>query len=263
MNHQPKKLKKRPSRANSAAAQQKTEARRNQRKNIMDEAARLFCEKGYADTTMDQIAARVRLTKPSLYSRIRGEAKLNGKFDREVKGKRRLDGAGDGNREVKGEREKLLGHLENFLTHTNGNQTVKGKREIMLICLGEAVKRCTNAICEVERDTSGRGKHRLRFVADRYADIAFQELGMRLLLSVGTQWLSAEQRETLADVNDRFKSLLADSIGVASPESLSEMFVSLVQGLAMLQDSRETKQKILSSFLDLVIAGLSGARSGH
>src|SRR5216684_4293731 len=122
MNHQPKKLKKRPSRANSAAAQQKTEARRNQRKNIMDETARLFCEKGFADTTMDQIAARVELTKPSLYSYFRGEANFKGKYDRQV----------------------------------------KGKREILLTCLDQAVKKCITAIDKFEDDKSPRGEHRLR-----------------------------------------------------------------------------------------------------
>jgi AcrR family transcriptional regulator len=260
MDQQPKKLKKRirPSRADLAAAQQKEAARRNQRKNIMDAAARLFCEKGFANTTMDQIAARVRLTKPSLYSRIRGESKFKGKFHREVKGKRRLDEGGDVTK-FKGDCENFLALLENV----EGNQKVEVKREIMLTCLDEAVKRCKNAIFEVERDTSGRGKHRLRFVADRYADVAFQELGMRLLLSVGTQWLSPEQRETLADVNDRFKSLLADSmpIGAAAPQRLSEMFVSVVQGLALSQNSTETKKQMVSIFLDVMIAGLYGARS--
>jgi AcrR family transcriptional regulator len=191
----------------------------------MNAAARLFCEKGFADTTMDQIAARVELTKPSLYSYFRGEANFKGKYDRQV----------------------------------------KGKREILLTCLDEAVKKCIAAIDKFEDDKSPRGEHRLRFLVKQYADLTFQELGMRLLLSVGTQSLSAEQRETLADVNDRFKSLLADSmpVGAASPESLAEMFVSLVQGLAMLQHSTETKQKILSIFLDLVIGGLSGSRSEH
>jgi AcrR family transcriptional regulator len=228
MDQLPKEPKKRirPSRADLAAAQRKAAARRNRREFIMNAAACLFCEKGFADTTMDQIAARVELTKPSLYSYFRGEANSKGKYDREV----------------------------------------KGKREILLTCLDEAVNACTIAIVKIEKDTSSLGnEHRLRFVIERYAHVAFQELGMRLLLSVGTQSLSAEQRETLADVNDRFRSLLADSmpVGAASPESLSEMFVSLVQGLAMLQHSRETKQKILSIFLDLVMGGLSGARSEH
>jgi AcrR family transcriptional regulator len=174
---------------------------------------------------MDQIAARVELTKPSLYFHFRGKGIFKGKNDFQA----------------------------------------KGKLEILLTCLDHAVNGCTIAIDKIENDKSPRREQRLRFVVERYADVAFQELGMRLLLSVGTQSLSAEQRETLADVNDRFKSLLADSmpVGAASPESLSEMFVSLVQGLAMLQRSTETKKKILSIFLDLVIAGLSGARSGH
>jgi AcrR family transcriptional regulator len=231
MDQLPKEPKKpiRPSRADLAAAQRKAAARRNRRKNIMNAAARLFCEKGFADTTMDQIAARVELTKPSLYSYFRGETNFKGKYDRQV----------------------------------------KGKREILLTCLDEAVKKCIAAIDKFEDDKSPRGEHRLRFLVEQYADLTFQELGMRLLLSVGTQSLSAEQEETYskkrADVNDRFKSLLADSmpVGAASPESLSEMFVSLVQGLATLQDSTETKQKILSIFLDLVIGGLSGARSEH
>jgi AcrR family transcriptional regulator len=228
MDQQPKEQKKpiRPSRADLAAAQRKEAARRNQKKIILNAAARLFCEKGFAETTMDQIAARVELTKPSLYFHFRGKGNFKGKYNREV----------------------------------------KGKREILLICLDEAVDACTIAIVKIEKDTSPLSEeHRLRFVIERYADTAFQELGMWLLLSVGTQSLSAGQRETLADVNDRFKSLLADSmpVGAASPESLSEMFVSVVQGLAMLQHSTETKKKILSIFLDLVIAGLSGARSRH
>jgi len=77
----------------------------------------LFCEKGFADTTMDQIAARVDLTKPSLYSYFRGEANFKGKYDREI----------------------------------------KGKREILLTCLDEAVNACTIAIVKSEKDTSSPG----------------------------------------------------------------------------------------------------------
>jgi AcrR family transcriptional regulator len=227
MDQQPKKLEKpiRPSRADLAAAQRKKAARRNQRKIILNSAARLFCEKGFAETTMDQIAARVELSKPGLYFHFRGKGNFKDKY----------------------------------------HEKVKGKREILLACLKEAVDACTISIGKIEKDTLALSEeHRLRFVVDRYADIAFKELGMRLLLTVGTQSLSAEQRKTLADVNDRFNSLLAKMpAGAASPESLSEMFVSLVHGLAMLQHSTETKKKILSIFLDLVLAGLFGARSGN
>jgi AcrR family transcriptional regulator len=221
MDQQPKKLEKpiRPSRADLAAAQRKKAARRNQRKIILNSAARLFCEKGFTDTTMDQIAARVELTKSSLYFHFNGNSK---------------------------------------------GREVKGKREILLTCLKESVDACTISIGKIEKDTLALSEeHRLRFVVEQYADIAFKELGMRLLLSVDTQLLSAEQRKTLADVNDRFNSLLAKvPVGAASPESLSEMFGSVVHGLAMLQDSTETKKKILSIFLDLVQAGLFGAKSG-
>ena len=195
----------------------------------MNAAARLFCEKGFADTTMDQIAARVELTKPKLVLTLEEKPTLK------------------------------------------ANTIVESKRQVrnLLTCLDEAVKKCIAAIDKFEDDKSPRGEHRLRFLVEQYADLTFQELGMRLLLSVGTQSLSAEQEETYskkrADVNDPFKSSPADSmpVGAASSESLSEMFVSLVQGLATLQDLTETKQKILSIFLDLVIGGLSGARSEH
>ena len=38
---------------------------------IMTVAARLFCEKGYMATTMDDIAAELYITKPALYYYIR------------------------------------------------------------------------------------------------------------------------------------------------------------------------------------------------
>jgi AcrR family transcriptional regulator len=223
MDQRPKKMKnyQRPSRADLVARQRKAAARLDRRKKIMDAAARLFCEKGFADTTVDQIAAGAELTKPSLYASFGGEGNFKGKYDKKI----------------------------------------RGKREILLTCLDDAVDACKNAIFEVEKDTSARGKH-LRFAVERYADIAFRERGMRLLLAIGTKRLSAKQREIFADVNDRFKSLLVGSmpVGTASPESFSEMFVSLVQGLAMLQLPIKTKQNILSILLDLVVSGSSGAR---
>lgn len=46
------------------------------RREVLDEAARLFCERGYGGTSMDDVAAAVKLTKGTLYHHFPGKAEI-------------------------------------------------------------------------------------------------------------------------------------------------------------------------------------------
>lgn len=45
-------------------------------REVLDEAARLFCEQGYGGTSMDDVAAAVELTKGTLYHHFPGKADI-------------------------------------------------------------------------------------------------------------------------------------------------------------------------------------------
>jgi AcrR family transcriptional regulator len=46
------------------------------RREVLDEAARLFCERGYGGTSMDDVASAVDLTKGTLYHHFPGKAQI-------------------------------------------------------------------------------------------------------------------------------------------------------------------------------------------
>ncbi len=46
------------------------------RRELLDEAARLFCERGYGGTSMDDVANAVNLTKGTLYHHFPGKAEI-------------------------------------------------------------------------------------------------------------------------------------------------------------------------------------------
>jgi AcrR family transcriptional regulator len=46
------------------------------RREVLDEAARLFCERGYGGTSMDDVANAVNLTKGTLYHHFPGKAEI-------------------------------------------------------------------------------------------------------------------------------------------------------------------------------------------
>ena len=53
-----------------------TRASKVRREELLSVAARLFCEKGYLSTTMDDIAYALSVTKPALYYYIKTKHEL-------------------------------------------------------------------------------------------------------------------------------------------------------------------------------------------
>jgi AcrR family transcriptional regulator len=69
-------FKKAPSKAQLARARQKELAHREQKEKMLAAAAQLFGSHGFRRTTLDQVAAGVRLTKPRLYFHFKNKQKI-------------------------------------------------------------------------------------------------------------------------------------------------------------------------------------------
>lgn len=192
-----------------AGDQERVNDRKRQREKMLVSAAQLFREKGIAETTLDEIAAGVGLTKPRLYY-----------------------------------------HFE-------------GKREIVKSCIERALCQWKGAINEIRESRPVPNAETLKIIVRRYADVAFQDFGMCVILN-GIRSLRSDERgafwQQKDDVDTGFKSLLANAISREiqsrqDPEFLWLIATSLVHGIALRESPPVDKHEFLSKALVSVLAG--------
>ena len=192
-----------------ASDQEKVNDHDRQREKMLVSAAQLFREKGIAETTLDEIAAGLGLTKPKLYF-----------------------------------------HFE-------------GKREIVKRCIERALCQWSGAIDEIRESRPSPNAETLKIIVRRYADVAFQDFGMCVILN-GIRSLRSDERVVFsrqkADVDTGFRSLLANAIpreiqSRQDPEFLWLIATSLVHGIALLKSPPMDKHEFLSKALVIVLAG--------
>ncbi|MFC4000769.1 TetR/AcrR family transcriptional regulator [Prauserella oleivorans] len=117
------------------------------RSALVSSAVRLFTERGYAGTSLDEIAKRARVTKGALYHHFSGkQAIFEAAFDAVEA-------------EVKGRLEKILGGPE-----TPWDRALAGLREFITSCLDPAYQRLA-----IHEAPVVMGWQRWREAEDRYS----------------------------------------------------------------------------------------------